>query len=250
MSETPPPGPGRSGARGSRKSFTQVEIAQHPDGAGFALLLDGTPLRTPQGHVFRASDRELAEHCAGEWRAQREFITRETLLLTNLLCAATDDPSGLGRWAQAEWMRFGASDLLWYWPDGDERLAARCEAAWQPLLHWAEARLDNRIILARGLQFTAQDDALLAALAGTLAARPVLAQAAMAKLAGLTGSTVLALAVAEKRISAAEAFHLARLDEHYQAETWGEDAEAAARASAMKREMLSFAALLDSPVPD
>jgi chaperone required for assembly of F1-ATPase len=36
----------------------------------------------------------------------------------------------------------------------------------------------------------------------------------------------LALAVADQRLSAPEAWHLSRLDEHWQAEVWGRDEEA------------------------
>ena len=42
---------------------------------------------------------------------------------------------------------------------------------------------------------------------------------------------------AEGRLSAAEAFALSQLDERYQAEHWGEDDEAAARARAMGAEL-------------
>jgi chaperone required for assembly of F1-ATPase len=43
------------------------------------------------------------------------------------------------------------------------------------------------------------------------------------------GSLVLGLALAEQRLSAEQAYALACLDETFQIEQWGEDAEAAAR---------------------
>jgi len=55
--------------------------------------------------------------------------------------------------------------------------------------------------------------------------------------ASITGSTVLALAVAEGFVSGAHAFALSRIDENYQAEKWGQDAEAAKRASALAHEL-------------
>ena len=47
------------------------------------------------------------------------------------------------------------------------------------------------------------------------------------------GSLVLALALAQGRIGADEAFALSQLDESYQIERWGEDAEATRRRTAL-----------------
>jgi chaperone required for assembly of F1-ATPase len=57
----------------------------------------------------------------------------------------------------------------------------------------------------------------------------------------LSGSLVLALAVAEGRLSAEEAWRLSRLDEDFQIEQWGEDEEAA-EAAARRRESFLDAA--------
>jgi len=56
-------------------------------------------------------------------------------------------------------------------------------------------------------------------------------------IASITGSTVLALAVVAGEISGAQAFELSRIDEIYQAEKWGQDAEAAKRATALAHEL-------------
>jgi chaperone required for assembly of F1-ATPase len=48
---------------------------------------------------------------------------------------------------------------------------------------------------------------------------------------------VLALAVAEGFIPGGTAFQLSRIDETYQVEKWGEDAEATKRAAALAHEL-------------
>ncbi len=244
MSEPAPPDHAAKGAPRARRFYTQVEVAPLPDAGGYKLLLDGKPLRTPEGAIFRAPDANLATICADEWRAQGAVIVRETLILTHLLFAANDDPAGLAIWAQAEWARFAASDLLYYWPEGDPRLVAHCDAHWQPILLWAEDILGTKINRATGLRFAAQDPEFLFSLDRILSAQRPLTQGAMGKLAGLFGSALLALAVARGRLPAAEAFRLSRLDEDYQAEIWGEDSEAVARATALKAEVLAFAPVL------
>ena len=55
---------------------------------------------------------------------------------------------------------------------------------------------------------------------------------------------MLALAVARGRLSAEEAWRIAHVDEDFQNERWGVDAEAAARRAARWREMEAAAATL------
>jgi chaperone required for assembly of F1-ATPase len=56
-------------------------------------------------------------------------------------------------------------------------------------------------------------------------------------IASITGSLILALAVAEGYIPGVYAFELSRIDEAYQAEKWGEDAEAQKRTAALAHEL-------------
>ena len=53
---------------------------------------------------------------------------------------------------------------------------------------------------------------------------------------GLYGSAILALAVQRRALAAGAAFDLSRLEEAFQAEQWGLDAEAEARAEAQRAE--------------
>jgi chaperone required for assembly of F1-ATPase len=58
--------------------------------------------------------------------------------------------------------------------------------------------------------------------------------------ASLTGSLVLGLALTEGRLPASEAFALSCLDETFQAEAWGRDAEAAARTERLGAELAAI----------
>ena len=58
------------------------------------------------------------------------------------------------------------------------------------------------------------------------------------------GSLVLGLALAEGRLDAAEACRLAFLDESFQQERWGEDAEALARQDGVVKDVALAARLL------
>ncbi len=72
------------------------------------------------------------------------------------------------------------------------------------------------------------------------------ALAALSAATTLTGSALLALAVARGFLTPAEAWAAAHVDEDFQSELWGADEEAAARRAARWREMEAAAAALEA----
>ena len=68
---------------------------------------------------------------------------------------------------------------------------------------------------------------------------------ALSELTTISGSLVLALAVLHGHLDAPEAWRLSRIDEQWNIEQWGEDAEAAAQAARREAEFLHSAAVLD-----
>ena len=70
--------------------------------------------------------------------------------------------------------------------------------------------------------------------------------AALHTITTLTGSAILALAVAKGEISGEEAWKLAHVDEDWTIEHWGEDAEAAARRAVREREMMAAVKMLEA----
>ena len=64
------------------------------------------------------------------------------------------------------------------------------------------------------------------------------------------GSLVLGLAMSEGRLDAATAHALGALDELFQAEQWGEDAEAAARRAAIAADVALAARFLQLTRPE
>ncbi len=112
------------------------------------------------------------------------------------------------------------------------------------MLDWAASRHGVHLQVTDGLNDIRQAPEALARLRDAVAAYDDFALAALHVMASITGSLVLALALAEGAINPAQAFQMSRLDEDYQAGQWGEDAEAAARVQALAREMDIAAAFL------
>jgi chaperone required for assembly of F1-ATPase len=216
-------------------------------GGRFAVHLDGRPVRLPGGTPLGLSTRPLAEAIAAEWAAaggaKGAAFAPEDIPLTRLVGTAEEriapDPSA----TVAALAKYAETDLLCYRAD-DARLAARQAAAWDPLLDWAALALDAPLRTTAGVMPVAQAPQALSAVARAIAALPPLEVAALGVAIPALGSAVLGLALAAGRVGPAEAEAAATLDERYQEEFWGTDAEAAARRARIAAEVALAARLI------
>ena len=205
-----------------KRFWTQVSVD-----AGRVVLLDGRPVRTPGGVPLALPNDALAAAVAQEWRDVGERVDARAMPLTDLANAAIDrvapDPAAFA----AGLARYGESDLTCYRADAPGPLTARQAAAWDPPLAWARARYDVGFELVAGVMHAPQPPATLARLGEAMAARDAFALAGLSPVVTITGSLVLALALAERAITPDAAWTAANVDEDWQAELWGEDALAA-----------------------
>ncbi|KQT83542.1 ATP12 family protein [Aurantimonas sp. Leaf443] len=237
---------GRSQQPDLPKRFYEKAAIEARDG-GFAILLDGRSLRTPARNVFLLPHETAAEIARGEWDGQGERVDPATMPMTRLANTVIDaiapDPAPV----RDEVARFAETDLLFYRASEPERLVERQRLRWDPVLDWASGDLGGPFRLAAGVMHVAQPDRTLARFAERLAAfDDPFRVAALNQMTTLTGSALLAYAVARGRLEADEAWALAHLDEDWNIEQWGEDAEASAR-RAFRWEEMKVAALLARP---
>ncbi len=217
------------------------------EGAGFHFLeIDGKPMKTPAGLELRLPTRALADAIAAELGEVPLQALKNFAAIPNLRFAAT----ALDRVSQAreETIKgvaaYAEADLLCYRAEGPTELVAREEAAWQPLLDWAASRYGALLLCGYGITDVAQQPSTLAALRKIVAAQDDMHLTGLAMAVQITGSLVLGLALLEGRLDAEEAFKLAEVDETFQMEKWGEDAEAMARRAGRRRELAEAEAYL------
>lgn len=200
------------------------------------VQLDRRPVRTPGRVPLRLPTPTLAEAIAAEWRAVGDTLDPRAMPLTGLANAAIDrvspDPAAFA----AGLARYGESDLLCYRAEMPEPLVERQAALWDPPLAWAQARYDVHFAVVAGVMHRPQPPATLARLAEAIAARPPFALAPLSPVVTITGSLVLALALAEQALDADTVWTAANLDEDWQAEQWGEDALAVQAREHRRRE--------------
>jgi chaperone required for assembly of F1-ATPase len=240
----------RAGAQPSlpRRFYKQAGFAQTTD--GYVLTLDGRPARTPAKAPLALPGLRAADAVVAEWDRQADLIDPATMPLTRLANTAIDGVAKRRGEVAAEVARYGGSDLLCYRAADPVRLVARQVAAWDPILAWADETLGARLVRAEGVMFVAQPEHSVAAIAAAVDRfSDPFALASLSTMTTLTGSVVLALAVAHGRLSPQEAWAAAHVDEDFQMELWGEDDEAMQRRAARWRDMEAAALLLASLAP-
>lgn len=228
----------RAGRASPKRFYKEAKVAPAaPPGAGFVVLLDGRGVRTPGKRALLLPTHDLAQAIADEWAAQAKTIDPETLPLTKLANTAIDAVAGNELAVAADIVAYAGRDLLCYRADAPRELIERQAHAWDPLIAWAEAALGARFTVVTGVMPVEQPAETLDAFAAALGGESPFALTALHVMTTLTGSAILALAVSRERLSAAEAWAAAHVDEDWQISQWGEDAEAAARRARRWREM-------------
>lgn len=216
---------------------------------GYGILLDGRPVRTPAKKLLAVPALAIAERLAAEWDAQAEEIDPAKMPVTRLVNTAVDGVSANLDAVFEEILRFAGTDLLCYRADSPEGLVARQREGWDPLIRWAADAKGARFILVEGVMHREQPPQALVAFSAALDAwRDPLALACLHTVTTLTGSALIALALAEGVVNAERAWTLAHIDEDWQIEHWGTDEEAFRRRE-LRREEMDVAAAVLSEIP-
>ncbi len=198
---------------------------------GWRIELDGRPVRTPARALLALPGAALAEAVAEEWRAQGEEIRPQDMPFTGLSNGAIDQVAPARALFAAGIAAYAQSDLLCYRADAPATLTARQATAWDPLLDWARSRYDVAFRVTQGVMHVAQPPETLARLEAAVGALDSFLLAGLSGLVTLSGSLVCGLAVVEGGHDPATVWRAAEIDEAWQVEKWGEDAEAAARSA-------------------
>ena len=218
------------------KRFWQEARTEACDG-GFTVKLDARSVKTPAKRLLVVPTFAMAEAIAAEWQAQQGVVRPETMPCTRSANSALDKVAEQFDEVVALLAAYGDADLICYRATRPEGLIARQAAAWDPVVAWSARVLQAPLIVTAGVVHVPQAPATLARLHACVAAMTPFQLAAFHDIVAITGSLVLALAVVGRQISLTEAWVKSRIDEHWQAEEWGTD-EDAARIEALKLQAL------------
>jgi len=223
--------------------YQQVHV--EGQGAGFAILLNGkAKALTPLRKTLFLPRKELAEAVAQEWRAQTGKINKEKLKLTQIACVAVDLVADKRDEVYTDILVYADTDLVCYRAGNIPALYSEQEKLLNPIVAWAKDKFHIELNITDGVMPIAQPAENNALLRGAIAAYDDYKCALLATVTKSLGSVILALAFCEKRINAEEAFILSHLEEAYENEKWGVDAEKEAKMQKMNDELLVAAHFL------
>jgi chaperone required for assembly of F1-ATPase len=221
------------------------QVATRPIDGVWGIFLDGRRLRTPAKRELNVPSQGLADAIATEWGAKETDIHPERMPLTRLAATALDRTSVQRDNVISEIANYASTDLVCYRAEQPPALAARQHATWQPLIDWAAGRYDAGLTVTTGIVPQPQSPASLRAFAAVVASFDDFRLTALQALTAACGSLVIALALAEGRVDADAAFAASQLDETFQIEAWGEDAEATKRRTLLAEDIRAAARFLD-----
>ena len=225
-----------------------------PADAGYTILLDGRPMHLPGGAVLRIDHQSLALAIADEWQAagggkggEMSFADAPlTRLAGTALHRVAPDPlpvvDAIARYAESDLAMLPRGTASTSWSRGRCRHGSH---GWTGL-----RRPTTPLRVGSGIAYVKQHRSSVGALRTAVAALDVPALAALGVVVPALGSLVLGLAMAEGRLDAASAHELGALDELFQAEAWGEDAEASARRAAIAADVALAARFLQLTRPE
>ncbi len=144
----------------------------------------------------------------------------------------------------AELAKYAGTDLVCYRAERPEALVMRQHTAWQPLVEWTRERYGAELAVTAGIVPRDQPEAAIRALSEAVAAYNSMKLAALHLACAVCGSVVVALALVEGRLDADAAFAAAELDQTFEIEQWGEDAEQTRRRADLRAEIAAAARFL------
>jgi chaperone required for assembly of F1-ATPase len=224
-----------------KRFYKDVGVADTAD--GFAVSLDGRPVRTPARRALAAPTRALGEALAAEWDGQADVVDPARMPLTRLANTIIDGVAAAVSDVAAEIEKYLGSDLVCYRAEAPDRLVVRQAHQWDPILAFAREQLGAQFEITYGVRFVAQSADAIAAARQVIPIDPWRLGAVHAVMT-LTGSALIALAFERGALTLDDAWAAAHVDEDWNMELWGRDALALERRAARLAEMRAAATVL------
>jgi len=217
-----------------KRFYKDVSVGKAGD--QYSVLLDDRAVKTPQRAELTMAIKALAEAVADEWRQQGDEIVPAEMPMMRYAATTVDRVATARAEINQIVAAFGGHDLVCYRAE-EADLAALQNDLWQPLIAWLAETSAASLIVTSGIVSVDQPPEALSRLEAAVAAFSDAEVAALHDMTSLTGSLVIALALAAGEIDVDGAWRAATVDETHQADNWGLDSSAEARLADRHREL-------------
>ncbi|MBX4336350.1 ATP12 family chaperone protein [Bartonella raoultii] len=226
-----------------KRFYKEVKISYEE--GGFSILLDERLVKTPAKRHFLVPTEVFATFVAQEFENQKHVIDPAKMPMTRLVNTVIDGIADDMQAVFEDLLRFVACDMIFYRAQTPKELLQRQCEQWDPLLNWAEEKLGAYFHITEGLMYVEQSQEAIQAVSNYLrkVESPYML-AALHMMTTLTGSALIALAVATGKIDTDHAWNIAHLDEDWMIEQWGMDEEVMIRRAHKKVEFNAAAQII------
>lgn len=204
------------------KRFYNLVTIENADN-GYAINLDGKPVKTPSGALLYAPTQELAHAIMKEWADQSDEIIPDNMPLTQILTTIQDRIATERSAMEAAALNYLDTDLLCYRTDMPAALAEKQKEAWDTWLNWFERQAGVQLETTTGLAALTQPPEAHSYAQAQIRQMDNYLFGVLQLIVSLTGSLVLALAFVAGDISPEDVLTAIRVEENYKAAIYNED---------------------------
>ncbi|XUU61977.1 ATP12 family chaperone protein [Erythrobacter sp. HA6-11] len=222
-----------------KRFYEQVSVAEA--GGGWQVMLDERGLKTVGGKAQIVPTKALAQALAREWEEQGEDIDVKRFRLRDTADYAIEHVAAKPAEVITKLLGYVETDTLCYRADPEDALFQRQLDEWEPILQGFELREGLKLVRVSGIVHREQPQDTLAKLQAKLETRDPFTLAGLELLASLAASLIVALEVIEPETDPEVLWRAASLEEEWQAELWGRDAQAEERRAERRTAFLTAA---------
>ncbi|MEP5937096.1 MAG: ATP12 family protein [Erythrobacter sp.] len=209
-----------------KRFYKQADVKEL--GGSWQVTLDERPLKTVGGKQQIVASKELAQAMAAEWNAQGEMLDPKGLIMRDQTDFALDKVAVDPTETIARTLAYGETDTLCYRADPEDALFAQQQSVWEPIITAIEQREGVQFARVSGIVHRAHPDATLPHLEKRLAQMDPFQLAGLHTMASLAASLCIGLEALQPDADAQDLWQAATLEEEWQADLWGRDADAEA----------------------
>ncbi|KAL7869023.1 hypothetical protein AOLI_G00130110 [Acnodon oligacanthus] len=211
-----------SSAASERKKFYQDVTISQGEGGLYEINLDRRKLKTPGGKLFTVPNEALAIAVATEWDAQKDTLKFYTMHLTTLCNTALDNPTHRDKdQIISAALKFLDTDTVCYRVEEPPGLVELQKNEWDPVLDWIEKRYNVVIGSSFSIMGPQIPEETKETFRQHLGSYNVWSLIGLEYVINQLKSVVLSFGLIDRHLTVEQAVLLARLEEEYQIQRWG-----------------------------
>ena len=226
-------------------------VSFREDSEGYALLLDGKPIKTKAGQPLVAPSELIANEAVQEWANQADVIDPDTMPITQILNTKIDRISIERNAMTRAILKYLDTDLLCYLADQPKELAELQNKKWAQWRNWAETKFGHTIETTSGIQALSQPAGLHQVIEKHVHDLDDDRFTILQIIVPLSGSLILGLALVDGAVNAKDVYEACFVEEDFKdtlhnAEKYGTDPYTDKKRHASLRDLKACAAYLNA----